>query len=425
MGESILGVSSQTAKRIADRVGTPVYVYNAELIRSQFACLKEALGDIPHRVFYSVKANSSLAILDQIRLLGAGVDIVSEGELVRSLRAGFAPGDIVFSGVGKSAGELTRAISTRIGLVNVESSGELSLLQQLAEDAGMECNVGIRVNPDVVTTSHPYIRTGHEGLKFGVSLTEVATLSARVSSHPLLRLRSIGMHIGSQITDPQPYREAAARLARVVRDLGGGAGDLEFVSVGGGIGIQYTDEQPLSASDFVTAIRPLWETLRLPIAVEPGRFLVGNSGCLLTTCLYTKGSGNTGFVVVDAGMNTFLRPSLYGAKHAIRVVSPSVEREVVDPFAKVHVVGPICESGDTFGVYAGLAGAGPGALLALLGVGAYGFSMSSTYNSRPRPPEVLVDGAEWYVIRDGETLEDLTRGERLPPGAQVDRAAGQ
>ncbi len=421
MGQGVLSLSPKTLQEIAVAVGTPAYVYDVESIRRQYNELTEAFAEIPHRVYYSVKANSTLAILDLVRSLGAGVDIVSGGELVRSLRAGFAPNDIVFSGVGKTAAELEDAVETGIGLVNVESSGELELLDELAGSREIMCNVGIRVNPDVVTKSHPYVRTGHQGLKFGVPIEDAADLARRVASSRFLRLRSVGMHIGSQVTEAGPYREGAERLVELVRCMGPVARDLEFVSVGGGLGIHYTDEQALGAAEFVAAVRPLWEALAIPIAVEPGRFLVGNAGSLLMTCLYTKRSGNVQFVIVDTGMNDFLRPSLYGAKHAIRVIVPASADKAIDGNSPVHVVGPICESGDAFGSYTELSGVGPGAILALLGAGAYGFSMSSAYNSRPRAPEVLVQTDEWSVIRDRESADDLMRGERVPRASSDDR----
>jgi diaminopimelate decarboxylase len=410
LGESILEIPGEALERIAASAGTPVYVYHADAVRQRYAELTDALSSFTHRIHYSVKANSNLAMLRLLRGLGAGADIVSGGELVRARRAGFAPDDIVFSGVGKTRQELEAAVNEGIALINVESSDELTLLADVARELGAVANLGIRVNPDVTTKTHPYTQTGERGMKFGVPLDEVLELARFAEGEGCLSLASIGMHIGSQIHDPRHFLEGAQKLAALLDELRSrGTHNIKSVDVGGGIGIQYTTEQPMTVEEFAAAIRPVADITGLEIMLEPGRFLVGNAGYVLTRCVHSKRSGSRNFVVVDAGMNDLLRPSLYGAVHDIRVVndesSPGSPRKTYD------VVGPICETGDFLGFERELPEVSRGTLLVVCGAGAYGFTMSSSYNSRPRPPEVLVDGNRWAVIRDRETVEDLMRGE--------------
>jgi diaminopimelate decarboxylase len=408
VGQSVLEIPAATLDRIARAVGTPVYVYSADAIRARYRELTGALSDIPHRVLYSVKANSNRSILQLLGDLGAGADIVSAGELTRVLRAGYAPEDVVFSGVGKTRAELRAAVSSGVGQINVESHDELKLLDEVTGELGVVARVGVRVNPDVATDTHPYTQTGERGMKFGVPSDEVVHLAVWAEQREYLSLRGLGMHIGSQILDASRYRQGAMRLAQLVADLRmAGIGGLENVDVGGGFGIRYTTERPLDVHLFVAAVQPLVSETGLRLMLEPGRYLVGNAGYLLTRCVHRKRSGGRSFVVVDAGMNDLIRPSLYGAVHDICVVggSAAAEPELVD------VVGPICETGDFIGVDRQLPAVERGALLAVQGVGAYGFTMSSTYNSRPRPPEVVVDGARWAVVRERETIDDLMRGE--------------
>ncbi len=408
VGQSVLEIPAATLDKIARAVGTPVYVYSADAIRARYRELTGALSDIPHRVLYSVKANSNRSILQLLRGLGAGADIVSGGELTRVLRAGYAPEDVVFSGVGKSRAELRAAVSSGIGQINVESHDEVKLLDEVTGELGVMARVGVRVNPDVATDTHPYTQTGERGMKFGVPPDEVVHLAVWAEQREYLSLRGLGMHIGSQILDASRYRQGAMRLAQLVADLRmAGIGGLESVDVGGGLGIRYTTERPLDVHLFAAAVQPLVSETGLRLMLEPGRYLVGNAGYLLTRCLHRKRSGGRSFVVVDAGMNDLIRPSLYGAVHDICVVSDSAAAEP----ESVDVVGPICETGDFIGVDRQLPAVERGALLAVQGVGAYGFTMSSTYNSRPRPPEVVVDGARWAIVRERETIDDLMRGE--------------
>jgi len=413
VGPRVLTERLQVLEQIASQVGTPAYVYDAEAIRAQYRALDGALSALPHRIFYSVKASSTLAILGLLQALGAGADVVSVGEIERALRAGFRPADIVFSGVGKTARELRRALELGIRSINVESFAELRLLDAVARDGGAVAPVGIRVNPDVVTETHPYTRTGDAGAKFGTPLDEVVPMGQFALQSEHLRLEGVGMHIGSQILDAAHYRQGAERLAELVKALrGAGVSTLRTVDVGGGMGIRYRSEVPLDLTAFADAVRPVADATGLEIAVEPGRFLVGNAGILLARCLYRKRMGKE-FIVVDAAMNDFLRASLYDAAHEIIVVGEPVRGDEGDVGGGVaDVVGPVCESGDFLGLNRDLPNARPGALLAVLGAGAYGFTMSSTYNSRPRAAEVLVDGGRWAIIRERESVQDLMRGER-------------
>jgi diaminopimelate decarboxylase len=417
VGESVLDLPPAALERIACEVGTPVFVYSADRIAAQHRLLSEALAGIPHRIHYSVKANSSLGILAVIRELGIGVDIVSGGELVRVIRAGFSPGDVVFSGAGKTRAELEAAVNCGVGLLNLESEWEFETLCALVRDRGA-VDVGIRVNPDITADTHPYTQTAKAGHKFGVPRDRVVDLARRILDCENLRLRSLGMHLGSQISDPEPYRQGAVCLGELADKLARiGVDTLTSIDVGGGLGISYGPDPALDPMEFRDAVGGVATSRGLRLLVEPGRFLVGNSGCLLTRVICCKRSGGRNLAVTDAGMNDFVRPSLYGAYHEIRVVARAAgcgaggaeEAEVVD------VVGPNCETGDFLGMGRRLAGVGPGSLLAVLGAGAYGFVMSSNYNSRPRAAEVLVRGGRYGVIRQRETVEDLMRGETDRP----------
>lgn len=308
-------------------------------------------------------------------------------------------------------------------MINVESAGELEAIVVATERLGKVTSIGIRVNPDVTAQTHPYTQTGQKGMKFGVPIDEVVALACRAADRRSVVVRSVGMHIGSQIADPSPYRQGAEKLEALVRDLReAGVGTLESVDVGGGLGISYDGEPGLAAEEFARAVIPLAQRTGLPLVTEPGRFLVGNAGSLLTRVLYRKQSGGRTIVVVDAGMNDLLRPSLYGAHHEIEVLEAA---GAVEPGghqgARVDVVGPLCESGDFLGLDRDLPGVYPGSLLAVRDVGAYGFSMSSNYNSRPRGAEVLLDGERFAVARPRETVDDLLRGEDLEPAWQGDR----
>lgn len=407
----VLLLSGVSLPEIAERVGTPAFVYNAESIRSRYQSLTAALAAIPHQICFAVKANSNLAVLRILRELGAGADIVSVGEMRRALAAGFSPDRIVFSGVGKTADELVAAVQAGIGHLNVESTEELELLGRIAAGKGARVQVGIRVNPDVTTDTHPYISTGKSGIKFGLPTDQVVPAAEYILRHPRLELTTIAMHLGSQIVDTEPFLEGIARLMELVKRLREvGISTLRVLDIGGGLGIRYAEERSMDPADFARAIIPRLASSGLTVYLEPGRFLVGSAGVLLTRVLYRKHSGGKEFVVVDAGMNDLVRPSHYQAYHEI------VELEERGrAAARADVVGPVCETGDFLALDRMLPGLRAGDGLAVLGAGAYGFVMASNYNGRPRPPEVIVDGGRWWVAREREKLESLIAAEKLSP----------
>jgi diaminopimelate decarboxylase len=396
---------------IAAEVGTPVFVYNAEAIRERYRSLDQALQPLSRRICYAVKANSTLAVLGILRELGAGADIVSGGELARALAAGFAPERIVFSGVGKSDAELRQAVRTGLGHLNVESVEELHRLGRIAEGAGSDVAVGIRVNPDVTTDTHPYISTGKSGIKFGVPVDQVGAAAAFIARHPRLELTTLAMHLGSQLSDVAPFRQGIERLLELAARLRAeGRHPIGVLDIGGGLGIRYGNEPAMDPERFAQAVVPLLAPSGYTVYLEPGRFLVGSAGVLLTEVLYRKHSGGKEFVVVDAGMNDLVRPSHYHAYHEI------VELEAGGrPPVRADVVGPVCETGDFLALDRVLPDVVAGDRLAVLGAGAYGFVMASNYNSRPRPAEVVVDGSDWWVARQRESVEDLYRSERMSP----------
>ncbi|HEY6223664.1 MAG TPA: diaminopimelate decarboxylase [Gemmatimonadales bacterium] len=411
MGAGILGFDPALLRSIADRVGTPAYVYSANLIRAQYHALHDALSDVAHRICYSVKANGNLGVLKVLKELGAGADIVSVGELRRALAAGFEADAIVFSGVGKTAAELEDAIRAGVGFLNIESAAELDVVIAVARKRQKPSHIGIRVNPDVATETHPYTRTGEKTAKFGVPYDEVVAVAQRIAAEPLLNLRGLAMHLGSQITDVEPYHHGTVKLLELVTALrASGIATIEALDVGGGLGVRYHNEKAPSPKAFADAVAPAVKQAGLALMCEPGRYLVANAGVLLTRVLYRKHSGGKEFVVVDAGMTDFVRPSHYNAHHDIVPL-----RNGNRPEETVNIVGPICESGDFLALDRKLPAVAAGEYLAVLGAGAYGFVMSSTYNQRPRPPEVLVEGDRYYVARQRETLEDLLRGEVLEP----------
>jgi diaminopimelate decarboxylase len=415
VGAGVLGFDPALLEGIVRRVGTPVYVYGANLIRAQFHALDDALRGIEHRICYSVKANGNLAVLRVLQRLGAGADIVSAGELRRARAAGFAPETIVFSGVGKTASEIEEAIQAGIGFLNIESTSELEVVRAVAARAGggRRAQVGIRVNPDVATETHPYTKTGEKTAKFGVPFDDVVNVARRIAADPGLALRGLAMHLGSQLTDVEPYRRGTIKLLELVAAIrASGVTTLEALDVGGGLGVRYHDERAPAPAAFAEAVAPPIRAAGLRLVCEPGRFLVANAGLLLTRVLYRKHAGGKEFVIVDAGMTDFVRPSHYQAHHDIVPLKDGGRPERL-----VNVVGPICETGDFLALDRKLPAVEPGELLAVLGTGAYGFVMSSTYNQRPRPPEVLVDGDRWFVARPRETLEDLVRGEVAEPDA--------
>jgi len=427
VGAGVLGFDPALLRAIAERVGTPAYVYSVNLIRAQYHALDDALQGSRHRICYSVKANGNLGVLRVLQSLGAGADIVSVGELRRALAAGFDPDAIVFSGVGKTQAELEAAIRARIGFLNIESSSELDVVLAVAHAVGIPVTVGIRVNPDVATETHPYTKTGERTAKFGIPFDEVVAVAGRIAAAPPLRLRALAMHLGSQITDVQPYHRGTAKLLELVTAIrASGINTLEALDVGGGLGVRYHNEKAPSPAAFAAAVMPAVQAAGLGLLCEPGRYLVANAGVLLTRVLYRKHAGGKEFVIVDAGMTDFVRPSHYNAHHDIIPLTDGSRGgegeggggggEGEDRSEEVvSVVGPICESGDFLALDRKLPRVRPGDCLAVVGTGAYGFVMSSTYNARPRPPEVVVEGDRYYVARQRETLDDLLRGESAEP----------
>lgn len=416
-GPDGLAMAGVPLARVAQEVGTPAYVYNAEVVRRRYRALESSFAAIPHRICYAVKANGNLAVLRLMHDLGAGADLVSAGEMRRALAAGFAPEDLVFSGVGKTEGELEETVGAGVGQVNVESVEELKLLGAVAARLDRVTAVGIRVNPDVTTDTHPYISTSHGGIKFGVPHDQVLGAADYIRKHPYLRLTAIAMHLGSQLLDPAPWAEGLGKLALIVKELRlRGIDSFRTVDIGGGLGIQYTPDGPrgLDPAALAAVIGPLVADLGVPVTMEPGRFLVGSAGLLLTTVLYRKHSGGRDFVIVDAAMNDLLRPSLYKAHHEIVEVRPAGRAE-----GPVDVVGPICETGDFLALERTMPRVEAGERLAVLCAGAYGFSMSSNYNTRGRAPEVLVEAGRMAVVRPRESVDALFAGEVADPFATL------
>lgn len=399
---------------IAARVGTPAYIYSAPAIRERYHRLTNALSGLDHRIHYSVKANSSLGILALLRELGAGVDIVSGGELHRAMLVGFLGRDVVFSGVGKQEQEIREAAAAGVRFFNVESEGELELVDRVGRERGERIPVALRVNPEVaVDTPHHYTRTGEKGMKFGIPHDRARKTGQLALGMSGVALVGLDMHIGSQVADMEPYRLGLERLVGLVHALrSDGASDLRCIDVGGGLAVPYEegDAKYADVDAFAATVTAATEGLGLEVVVEPGRYLVADAGILVTRVLFRKHSGGREIVIVDAGMNDLLRPSHYNAFHRVDAVEPRAERrETVD------LVGPICESGDFLALDREMDVLAPGDLVAVHTTGAYGFAMASQYNSRPRAPEVLVDDGRWAIIRSRETYDDLVRHETAHP----------
>ncbi|RMF91915.1 MAG: diaminopimelate decarboxylase [Nitrospinota bacterium] len=413
--EGMLCCEAVPLATIAQEVGTPCYVYSLTAMRDQYRLLENSLQDVPHLICFALKACANLAILKIFIREGSGVDIVSGGELYRALAAGADPQKIVYAGVGKSEEEIAYALKSNILMFNVESPQELSLINRVAATLGVQARVALRINPEVDPKTHPYIATGLKQSKFGISLAEARELVrvGRGLSH--IELAGVHCHIGSQITKLAPFVEAADKVAQFVRELQQAGIGIRYVNLGGGVGIAYNEESPPTLSEYAEAIRPIVTPLGCTLIVELGRSLVGNGGALITRVLYTKKTPVKNFLVVDAGMNDLIRPSLYRAYHAILPVDEAHQKE--EPVV-VDVVGPVCETGDFLAQDRPLPLLEPGELLAVMSAGAYGFCMASNYNARPRPPEVLVQGDRYWVIRERETYADLVRGETIPPCLQ-------
>jgi diaminopimelate decarboxylase len=394
---------------IADALGTPVWVYGAGTMRHRLATLQRAVADLPVQIHYAVKANDHLAVLRIFAAGGAGADVVSEGEFLRARRAGISAGDIVFSGVGKTADELRLALAEGVGQINVESAAELAMISHIASALGRVAPVALRVNPDVDAGTHAKITTGKAENKFGIPYAEAAALFAHAASLPGVEPVGIALHIGSQILSLAPYRAAYARAAELVRTLREAGQKITRVDCGGGLGIGYRELPGASPTAFAGALRGAFAGLGVELMIEPGRWLVGPAGLLLSTVVLTKAEEK--FVVIDAAMNDLVRPAMYDAWHAIVPLSgPSA----VGPVRRVDVVGPVCESGDTFARARALPALAAGDRVAILDAGAYGAVMSSTYNARPLAAIALVDGSRWAVIRARQRFADMWAAEIVP-----------
>jgi len=392
---------------IAEAAGTPSYIYSTSTVRNRYELLSETLNPIPHRIHYTLKANSNRSLLRLVRSLGAGADVVSGGELHRALLAGFAGDEIIFGGVGKTERELNEALDARVLLINIESEMELTLIDELAAKRRVRAPVSIRVNPEItVDAAHQYIRTGEKGHKFGVPFDDARRVGELAASLPHVTLLGLDMHLGSQLSRVDPYRVGTERLTSIAADLRDrGVGSLRYLDIGGGLGVRYDSEEPPDLARFAQSVLPLVAETGLQLIMEPGRFVVGNAGVLLSRVLYRKHSGGKEYVITDAGMTELLRPSHYGAFHRIEAVQGGESR------IRADVVGPVCESGDFLALDREVQNVRPGDLLAVFDVGAYGFVMASNYNSRPRGAEVLVDGDRFAIVTERETYETLVQQE--------------
>jgi diaminopimelate decarboxylase len=408
-GEHALYCEGVALAEIAARVGTPCYVYSAAAILANFRAYDQTFGAMPHTICYAVKANGNLAVLRLLAQAGAGFDIVSGGELYRVLQAGGHPSKVVFSGVGKTAGEIDEALAAGIFNFNAESEPELALIDALAHRRGVKARVALRVNPDVETDTHDYISTGKLAHKFGVDIAQAEGIYERARKHENLLLEGVSCHIGSLLLDSAPLMEAVDRVLALIERLRAKNFDIRHADLGGGLGVAYKpDEVTPSIEAFVGCLKQRLEGRNLHAVLEPGRSIVAAAGVLLTKTLYRKTTGEKEFVIVDAAMNDLIRPALYGAYHDILPLRQNNHRRI-----GADVVGPVCETGDFMARDRDMPDAMPGDVLAICTAGAYGFAQASTYNSRRRPAEVLVEGDQWRVVRGRESYEDLIRGESL------------
>ncbi len=401
------GVSLQS---IAAGLGTPTFVYSRKAISEAYLAYANALGDHPGAIFYAVKANSNIGVLNVLARLGAGFDIVSAGELERVLKAGGDPAKVVFSGVGKKAEEMARALEVGVACFNVESESELELLSQVASSQDKIARVSLRVNPDVDAKTHPYISTGLKENKFGIDINLAPEVYTRAATLPGIQIKGVDCHIGSQLTETTPFLDALTRVLALVDTLAGQGITIHHLDLGGGLGVVYKDEQPPAISTYIAAIKECLGERKLALYFEPGRSIVANAGVLLTQVLYLKPTEEKNFAVVDAAMNDNIRPALYQAWQNVVPVAEQTQA----PTQAWDIVGPVCETGDFLAKDRPLA-LEEGNLLAQCSAGAYGFTMSSNYNTRPRAAEVLVDGEAMHVIRQRESIADMYAHEALVP----------
>ena len=397
-------------QRIVRDVGTPCYIYSYRTLVRHYRAYDQAFGTIPHVIAYAMKANSNLAILRALAKEGGGADIVSGGELFRALKAGVPAEKIVFAGVGKSRQEFQEALKSDILMFNVESSAELRLINEVAGEMGLRARVALRVNPDIDPKTHPYISTGLKKSKFGIGAERALEEFHVASTLPHIEVVGIHTHIGSQLTELTPFIDALKKVLTLIETLQARGTDIRYLNIGGGLGITYSGETPPHPNDLAEALSPMLRDLKCRLIMEPGRSIVGNAGILVTRVLYNKETEAKRFVIVDAAMNDLLRPSLYDAHHEIQ----PVHQTAGSPETTVDVVGPICESGDFLAKDRKMADPNAGDLLAVMSSGAYGFTMASNYNSRPRIAEVLVKDSKTHIIRAREEYDDLIRGEVVP-----------
>ncbi|MGH9350811.1 MAG: diaminopimelate decarboxylase [Terriglobia bacterium] len=395
-------------EEVSARFGTPLYVYSQATLAGNFQKFKQGLSRLRAEVCYSVKANSNLSILRLLAKAGAGFDIVSGGEMARVEKIGADPARVVFSGVGKTQPEIDRALNAGILMFNVESSGELDLIRSRASHLDRRAPVSIRVNPDVEAETHPYISTGQAMHKFGVPKEEALRLYRLAGEWPEIEIRGIACHIGSQILDANPFLTAFDEIRSLADQLRSDGLPLRYLDIGGGFGIRYAEESPLDFQNLVQGLESRLRNAPYGLVVEPGRAIVGNAGLLLTRVLYVKRNAARNFVVVDSGMNDLVRPALYGSFHEVAPLRQTANGKMV-----ADVVGPICETGDFLAQNRELPEMAPGDLLAILTAGAYGYSLSSNYNTRPRPAEVMIEGSNARIIRQRETVEDLLALESI------------
>jgi len=394
---------------IADQVGTPFYLYSHATIARHYRVFDEAFNGLDHLTCFSVKSNSNIAVLRALAKEGAGADIVSGGELLRALRAGIPTDKIVYSGVGKTPGDIELALQSDILMFNVESSQELHLVNRIAGKLRDKATIAIRINPDVETETHPYLTTGSMENKFGIPMKEALHVYEIADGLEHIEVKGISCHIGSQLTDIHPFTKALKSLRGLLRELRNRGMGIGYLNLGGGLGITYNDETPPHPHEYASALKEMIKRDSITLILEPGRVIIGNAGILVTRVLYTKSTANKRFIIVDAAMNDLIRPALYNSFHAVQ----PVKRIHADP-VKADLVGPVCETGDFFARDRAMPPFEQGELIALMSAGAYGFSMSSNYNSRPRPAEVMVREKQFSIIRAREALEELFRGESVP-----------
>ncbi len=406
--DGVLHAEGVPLERIAEEVGTPTYVYSATQLEERYRTLDTAFGNVPHLIAYSIKSNPNLAVVRTLLDCGAGIDVTSKGELFRALRAGGDPQKMVYSGVGKRDDEIDAALEAGIKMFNVESRAELRRIDAVAAARGVVAPVAFRVNPDVDPQTHPYISTGLRTSKFGIPIQEAPEAYGEAKALEHVRAIGVDCHIGSQLTNVRPFGDALARVADLVRELRDAGHAIEVIDVGGGLGVVYDDEQPPSMQEYADVVADAVGGLECELVLEPGRSITANAGVFVTRVLYDKRNEDKHFVIVDGAMTDLIRPALYQSYQAVEpVAKPRAAEHVVD------VVGPVCESGDFLARDRRIPEVESGELLAIHSSGAYGFTMSSNYNGRPRAAEVLVRGERFAVVRERETLEDLVRGERI------------